>query len=305
MAMMRLSGAINNILTTSVQVTRQFLYIELFSSFLRIHSSYSGTLDLPDGEGIITYENVSFSYPGSDMFALKDVNVTVKLNEKISIVGRNGAGKTTFIALLMGLYRPTSGAIYYNNVNIEEIKPDAYQGLFAPVMQDYMVYNFRILDNLRFSNDIATNKQLEQSIQVLKDMNLWDKVQTLPENIETYITQDFSDKGIELSGGESQKLAIARALYKQAPFIIFDEPTSSLSPKSEYEIYKDFANISKNKTVLYISHRLSSTALSDRILVFDESRIVEDGSHSMLMNLEGVYANMYQHQTQLYDIDEK
>ena len=227
----------------------------------------------------------------------------IRLGEKISIVGQNGAGKTTFVSLLMGLYKPSKGVILYNGVDIEQISFNEYASLFAPVMQDYHIFDFRIIDNLLFpKNDDITPEQFKKACEAIDNLGLTKTVNALPSGIQTYITQMLSEEGVELSGGETQKLAFARCLCRNAPIMILDEPTSALSPQSEFEIYNHFGSISKSKTVLFISHRLASCSLSNRILVFENGQLTEEGSHYDLIKKGGRYAELYNSQIELFGL---
>jgi len=303
-AFLNFTGAVDNIFNCLISIGEQIVYLESFSEFLRIESSYVGSKSLPEGEGIIQFENVTFYYPGQTKPALQNINVTIPFGEKLSIAGQNGAGKTTFVYLLLGLYKPTEGRILYNGTDIEELDPDKYAKLFAPVLQDYNIFKFRIVDNITFKEEL-TDEQLKKAWKAIEDIGLAEAVNHKAEGINSYITQLFSSRGTELSGGESQKLVIARNLYRNSPVMILDEPTSALSPKSEYEIYKKFNDLTQSRTVVYISHRLASCSLCDRILVFEEGQIIEEGSHSELMGKNNKYAEMYNRQLALYGLEEK
>ena len=201
----------------------------------------------------------------------------------------------------MGLYKPTEGKILLNGEDIENLNSNEYIRLFSSVMQDYQLYPFRIMDNILFKEDTTTEEK-ERVMEIFDMIGLRDTFDKLSDGINSYLTQCYSDTGIELSGGESQKLVIARAMYKNAPIMILDEPTSALSPQSEYDIYCKFNQIAGNKTTICISHRLSSCVLCDRILVFDNGKIVEDGSHVQLMKKKGIYEQMFQSQASLYGV---
>jgi ATP-binding cassette subfamily B protein/ATP-binding cassette subfamily C protein len=300
-ALQQFSGCIDSIASQIILIGEQSVYLEGFSGFLRIPSAYLGTSPLPEGEGVIEFKDVSFIYPGQEEYALKDVNVTMRMGEKLSIVGQNGAGKTTFVYLMLGLYKPTSGMILFNGVNIEEINTRAYADLFAPVLQDYNVFNFRILDNLLFDTN-PSPEEITAAWDSLGKIGLTEAVNTLPGGIESYITQTFSREGIELSGGESQKLVIARNLLRNSPIMILDEPTAALSPQSEYDIYKSFDALTQSRMVIYISHRLASCSLANRILVFEKGAVTEQGSHRELISKNGLYAELYNRQLELYGI---
>lgn len=308
-AFLRFSGALDDILSSIISIGEQTVYMEGFSKFLRIKSSYTGDKSLPEIydnngllEGTIEFENVTFYYPGQEKPSLKNISTKFNLGKKLSIVGQNGAGKTTFVYLLLGLYKPTSGRILFNGTNIEKFQPDAYAKLFAPVLQDYNIFKFRIVDNISFEEEL-TDEQLQKAFKAIEDIGLQDVISDRPCGINSYITQLFSEDGIELSGGESQKMVIARNLYRNSPVMILDEPTSALSPKSEYEIFKKFDTLTRDRTVIYISHRLASCSLCDRILVFEEGRIIEEGSHDDLMKNNNKYSEMYNRQLALYGLE--
>lgn len=202
-AFLNFTGAVDNIFNCIISIGEQIVYLESFSEFLRIESSYVGTKSLPEGEGIFQFQNVTFCYPGQIMPALQNINVTLRFGEKLSIVGQNGAGKTTFVYLLLGLYKPTGGKIFYNGTDIEELLPDAYAELFAPVLQDYNIFKFRIMDNITFKEEL-TDEQLKKAWKAVEDIGLAEAVNHRTEGINGYITQLFSSSGTELSGGESK-----------------------------------------------------------------------------------------------------
>lgn len=301
-ALLQFSNSLNLIFTQLIHIAEQSIYLRDYRAFLLMPSHYCGHDSvIPKDKYTIEFQDVSFRYPGQEQYALEHVSVIIRPDEKISIVGANGAGKTTFVKLLLGLYRPDSGKILLNGADIERLEREEYIRLFAAVMQDYQLYSFRIIDNLVFKEK-ETKEERDWASEVLVKMGLKETVDKLPCGMDSYLTQRYNDKGIELSGGEYQKLAIARALYRNTPIILLDEPTSALSPQSEYHIYRSFSKITAKKTVLYISHRLASCLLCDRVLVFDKGRIIEEGSHAELMEKDGVYAQMFQSQASLYGI---
>lgn len=245
---------------------------------------------------IIEFRNVSFRYPKTERDTLSDISIKITNKEKLSIVGFNGAGKTTFIKLLTRLYEPSEGEIFINGININEFIYEEYMNLMSVVLQDFKLLAFTIKDNVVLCNEYD-DKKLMNSIE---KSGLLDKVNNLPEGINTPLFKEFNDYGIEFSGGEGQKLAIARAVYKNSPIVIMDEPTSALDPLAEYEMFRNLNHIVNNKMAIYISHRLSSTRFSDHIAVFHEGRIIEYGSHEELINLSGHYAEMYKKQACYY-----
>lgn len=258
----------------------------------------------PVGEGPHTFEfkNMSFSYPGAEVEVLKDINLTLTPGEHLSIVGLNGAGKTTLVKLLCRLYDPTKGSIYMDGVDIREYDYEQYMNVFAPVFQDFKLFAFSMKENVMIQSE--TPPECEEKVtKVLEKVGLNNKLATLSKGRETYLFKHFEEDGIELSGGEQQKLAIARALYKNAPVVILDEPTAALDPMAEYEIYRQFNDLVDERTAIYISHRLSSCQFCDRIAVFSDKEIKEYGTHAELVNKKnGIYAEMFAAQAQYYQV---
>lgn len=245
---------------------------------------------------VLEFRNVSFKYPGTDRLILKNINLTLQKNISLSIVGVNGAGKTTLIKLLCRLYAPTSGEILLNGVNIQEYAYDEYIDLIGTVFQDFKLFNFSVRENVSFDE----NANEEKVLQCLRMSGLGEKISRLAAGIDTNISKEFDSGGIEFSGGEAQKLAMARTLYKNAPVIVLDEPTSALDPIAEAEIYAKFHDITKDKTTIYISHRMSSCRFCDKIAVLDNGEIVQYGSHKELMEKDGLYSKMWNMQAQYY-----
>ena len=227
---------------------------------------------------------------------LKDVNLQINSGERLAVVGTNGAGKTTLIKLLLRLYIPTEGKILLNGRDINCFKYEEYAKVFSVVFQDFKLFAFSIDENICFKK--AYNGQKLKS--ALEESGLADKIDRLPLGKETPLFKVYDDAGIELSGGEGQKLGIARALYKDSPVIILDEPTSALDPVAEYEIYQRFGGLVKGKTSIYISHRLASVRFADNIIVLDKGVIVEKGAHDVLIENNGLYSTMYHMQADYY-----
>lgn len=258
--------------------------------------------DKPVKEGIHTFEfkNVSFSYPGSEVEVLKNINLKLTPGEHLSIVGLNGAGKTTLVKLLCRLYDPTEGAIYMDGVDIKEYDYEQYMKVFAPVFQDFKLFAFTMKENVLI-RDCEAGVKDEEIDKVLERVGLSEKLATLSNGADTVVFKHFDEEGIEPSGGEQQKLAIARALYKNAPVVILDEPTAALDPMAEYDIYRQFDTLVHEKTAIYISHRLSSCQFCDRIAVFSDKEIKEYGTHAELVHKpNGIYAEMFAAQAQYY-----
>lgn len=247
----------------------------------------------------LEFRNVSFKYPYSEEWSLKNITVAIKSGEKISIVGENGAGKTTFIKLLMRLYDPTEGGIYYNNIDIRDIEYLDYIKIFSSVFQDYHLFPFSIKENIVFDQSENISDKIVEKL--LFEVGLKDKLQGLPRGIHTGLSKQFDENGTDLSGGESQKIAIARAIFRDASVIILDEPTSALDPISEYEIYQKYNEMVSGKTSIFISHRMASTRLSDKIIVLNNGELVEYGTHNMLMKQKGNYCKMYELQKEYYE----
>ena len=275
-------------------------YLSYFYDFIEIkNKSYEGTIPTEkrdDNEFEIEFRDVSFKYANTDNYVLKHVNQKIRIGTKTAIVGKNGAGKTTFIKLLCRLYEPTEGQILLNGIDIRYYDYKEYAQLFAVVFQDFNLFSFSIAQNVA----IGTNYDDKVVTECLEKAGFGDRLAKLENGIESKIYQQ-EENGIEISGGEAQKIAIARALYKDAPFVILDEPTSALDPISEYEIYKRFDEMVQDKTSMYISHRMSSCRFCDNILVFDNGQIVEQGNHEKLLAQGGVYSELWNAQAQYYE----
>lgn len=246
---------------------------------------------------VLEFRHVSFAYPHTDRLILKDVSLTLREGESLSIVGMNGAGKTTFVKLLCRLYQPTEGQILLNGTDIESLSYQEYLRCLGVVFQDFQLFAFSMEENITLNGEENGNPVplcVEKS-------GLQEKLASLSQGLRTNISKEFDESGVEFSGGEGQKLALARALYKNAPIIVLDEPTSALDPLAEYEIYRRFHELVEGKCAVYISHRLSSTRFTDKIAVFSEGRIAEYGNHEELIQREnGIYASMFQMQAQYY-----
>ncbi|MGN0667443.1 MAG: ABC transporter ATP-binding protein [Huintestinicola sp.] len=256
-----------------------------------------GTKPVKKGEHIIEFSHVSFKYPRSENFVLRDINITIRSGEHLSVVGLNGAGKTTFIKLLCRLYDVTEGEILVDGVNIKEYSDEDYRELFAVVFQDFQLFAFSLRENIALS-DASDDERINE---VLKLSGFFDDAQKLEHGLDTTLFKSFDEKGTELSGGQQQKTAISRALYRNAPVVILDEPTAALDPVAEYEIYRQFNSLVGGRTAIYISHRLSSCKFCDRIAVFAEDTIKEYGTHDELADKpDGIYAEMFSAQAQYY-----
>ncbi len=243
------------------------------------------------------FQDVSFRYSGSEEYALKHLTFTFKLGKRIAIVGENGSGKSTFIKLLCRMYDPTEGKILLNGVDIREYNYESYLSLFGMVFQDFKLFSFPLGQNVAAS-EIYDAKRAEVC---LKEAGLENKIKQIPNFLETYLFKDFDENGIELSGGEAQKIAIARAFYKDSSVVILDEPTAALDPIAEYEVYSKLDQIPRSKSVIYISHRLSSCHFCDNIMVFHCGELVQTGTHNeLLTDTTGKYHELWSLQAQHY-----
>ncbi len=252
-------------------------------------------LDLSDTFEI-AFQDVSFRYPGSEAYALRHINLTIRSGEKLAVVGRNGSGKTTFIKLLCRFYDVTEGQILLNGIDIRLYSKESLQKLYSVVFQDYKIFSTTLAQNVS-----ASNAYDEQRLYASLDKaNMKDRVLKMEKREQTYLYKDLDQSGVEISGGEAQKLALARALYKDAPVVILDEPTAALDPIAEYEIYNRFNSFVEGKTAIYISHRLSSCAFCDKIAVFHQARLEELGTHQELLAQNGKYAELWHAQAVYY-----
>lgn len=252
-------------------------------------------LDLSD-KFEIEFKNVSFKYPYTESFALKNINIKINNGEHLAVVGRNGSGKTTFIKLMCRLYDVTDGEILINGINIKDYSKESIIKLYSVVFQDFKIFSITLAQN------ISANEKYdkERLYDALDKANIKGRVLAMENKESTYLYKDLDKSGIEISGGEAQKLALARALYKDSPVVILDEPTAALDPVAENEIYNRFNSFVDNKTAIYISHRLSSCAFCNRIAVFDKSLLVETGTHQELLNANGKYSELWNAQAKYY-----
>lgn len=261
---------------------------------------YFGTLPVEkrtDNDYEIEFKNVSFKYSGSDAYALKNVSAKLKIGEHLAFVGANGSGKSTFIKLLCRLYDPTEGQILLNGIDIKKYNIKEYMSLFSVVFQDFSLFSVPLSQNVSASIEYDEEKLWK----CLNEAGIAERVKEFDKKEETVLYKTLDDEGVEISGGEAQKIAIARALYREAPFIVLDEPTAALDPISEFEIYSRFNSFAKEKTAIYISHRLSSCRFCDKIMVFDKGNIVQFGTHeSLLAEFEGKYSRLWTSQAKYY-----
>lgn len=300
-AVTMLAGNVRGIMSAigSIHVNATFLknIDELlnYKDTMRIGHEHLEPLDAKDYE--IEFRGVSFKYPGADEYALKDVNIKFGRGERLAVVGRNGSGKTTFIKLLCRLYDPTEGVILLNGRDIREYDYDEYLERFSVVFQDFS------LPMMRLGQVVASGEEYDEKAarECLTLAGFGERLDTLADGLETYIYTGYDETGVDVSGGEAQKIAIARSLYKNSPFIVLDEPTAALDPLAEAEIYESFNELVDGKTSVYISHRLSSCRFCGDIAVFDGGRLAERGSHDELLSLNAKYAELWNAQAQYYE----
>lgn len=245
----------------------------------------------------LSLQGVYFKYPKTKEYILRNINLTIRPQEKLGIVGLNGAGKSTLVKLICRLYKPDKGRIFLNGVDIYSIDYNQYRSILTAIFQDYQLFAFSIYDNIVLGNTYCENRFKA----AIANAGMSDVLEHIgPKKEHTMITKNFDEDGVDLSGGERQKLALARAFYKDAPIIIMDEPTSAMDPIAEYEFYQRFDNLSKHKMVIYISHRLSATKFCDKIAVIDKGSIVEIGTHNELLEKQGIYEKLFRSQASLY-----
>jgi ABC-type multidrug transport system fused ATPase/permease subunit len=257
------------------------------------------TIPLPKADAYtIEFKDVSYKYLKTDNYALRHLNLKINAGERLAVVGLNGAGKTTMIKLLLRLYDPTEGVITLNGVDIKKYDREDYYRLFAPVFQDVETFAFPIAENVSMKTAADTDK--DKVAKVLEEAGLAEKIASLKHGIDTYITNIVEDDGIDLSGGEKQKLALARALYKGAQVVVLDEPTAALDPISENSLYETYDEMMKGKATVFISHRLASTRFCTRIILIEAGRIKEEGTHDELLAKKGRYYELYETQAKYY-----
>lgn len=250
----------------------------------------------PENVEEIEFKNISFTYPESDEPVLKNISFKITAGENIAVVGENGAGKTTLIKLLCGLYKTDSGEIFINGTKASDFGRDEYFSLFSPVFQDYSFLPLTVAQNISASNSFDT----EKVISALKSAGIYDKINSLPDGINTKMIKEVNKDAQDFSGGEKQKLLLAKAVFKNAPVLILDEPTAALDPIAENELYLKYNELTKGKISFFISHRLSSTRFCDRIFFISDGKIAESGTHGELMAAKGKYYRMYRLQSYYY-----
>lgn len=275
-------------------------YCRMVYDYLDIpDEKYQGTIPTEkrdDNEYEFEFRHVYFKYPNTENYVLRDINLKWRIGEKMALVGRNGSGKSTLVKLLCRLYDPTEGEILLNGIDIRKYSTQEYTDLFSVVFQDSGLLSFSIGENVA----VDTEYDRKYAEECVRRAGFSERLDSCPDGLDTCLYKDFDEKGVEISGGEAQKLCLARAVYKGAPFIVLDEPTAALDPVSEYDIYTKFNDIVGTRTAVYISHRLSSCRFCDNITVLDSGEIAERGSHEVLLEQGGVYAKMWAAQAEYY-----
>ena len=277
------------------------IYMKNIFEYLDLpNNMYQGSLTTEkrsDRQYTVEFRNVSFRYPESEQYALRHVNMKFRVGERLAVVGMNGSGKTTFIKLLCRLYDPTDGVILLNGIDIRKYRYDEYMDIFSVVFQDFQLFSLPLGQNVA----ARQNYDAARVTDCLEKAGFGERLAKMPQGLNTYLYKELDENGVEVSGGEAQKIAIARALYKDAPFIILDEPTAALDPIAEAEIYAKFNEIAGDKTAIYISHRLSSCKFCDEIAVFDHGAVIQQGTHEALLADEnGKYHELWHAQAQYY-----
>jgi ATP-binding cassette subfamily B protein len=306
-SILKYAGSINEFISNFSTVTTHIADIIVLSRRMQVYIDffeipdvkYRGSIPVEkrdDNEYEIEFKNVSFKYPATDNYMLKNISLKLNIGEKLAVVGVNGAGKTTFIKLLCRLYDPTEGEILLNGINIKKYNYEEYLSLFSVVFQDFKLLAFPVGQNIAAGVEYDKDKV----IKCCEEAGIGNRIRQMGLDMPLY--KSFDETGVEVSGGEAQKIAIARALYKDAPFIVLDEPTAALDPVAEFEIYSKFDYLVNTKTAIYISHRLSSCRFCNNIVVFDNGCIIQKGSHDELIaNETGRYYELWNAQTQYYN----
>lgn len=295
-----LIGFFDNIAVINRMTARMDIFLE-YKKWIRENSDIFATneskkVEIDENKTEIYFENVSFTYPNTDIPILQNLNFILKDGQKVGIVGLNGSGKTTLVKLLLRLYTPTEGKIFLNGIDINAIPLEQYLKHVGVVLQDFSIFAYSIKENIVFDNNVSEDRINSAIVK----SGFANKVANLKDGVDTILYKELNENGIELSGGEGQKLALARALCKDTRILILDEPTSTLDPIAEYEMFSSLHDISEGKTTIFISHRLSSTKFCDRIFVIQNGVIEEDGTHEELIAHSGLYADMFESQAKFY-----
>jgi ATP-binding cassette subfamily B protein len=293
----RVKTAIRNYM----EAGRNCMYMNNLQQFLEMDEETveSGKRKVDQPLGDIVFDHVSFRYNGSDHETIRDLSLHIRKGERIALVGENGAGKTTLVKLLMGLYPISGGKLMVDGVDIREYDKRDYQRHFGAVFQDLQIFSLPLSHNV-LMKEPENEEERALVVEALEKAQFADVLEKLPDGIDSMVTKEFDDKGFICSGGQAQKIAIARVFAKKPDIVILDEPSSALDPIAEFNMYNNMLEASEGRTVFFISHRLSSARIADRIYFLEHGRIVEQGSHDELMQLDGKYAEMFRLQARNY-----
>lgn len=286
-----------------LDISNQIHFIEPIETFLALpEDRQSGSLPLGEFEKL-EFRNVSFAYPKTETMILKNLSFEINAGEKISVVGLNGAGKSTLIKLICRFFPVTEGEILINGHNIEDYDYSSYMNRISAIFQDFQMLNFTLAENI-LGEDYQNQSKRQEAEELFRQVGLAEKLKELPHGLDTYLGKSFHEEGVEISGGQLQKVAIVRALYKKADLVILDEPTSALDPLAEAEIYEQFNNLVKDKTAIYISHRMSSSVFCDRILLINQGQMEAFDSHENLMKRrDSLYFKLFTTQAKNYRLE--
>lgn len=299
------SESLLNFLHRFVDYRKASMEVDDFRSFMELDlEEKEDMIPLPEAEEYtIEFHDVSYRYTEAEKDAVSHLNLTLHPGEKLAVVGLNGAGKTTMIKLLLRLYDPTEGCITLNGIDVRRFRREEYYRLFAPVFQDVQIFAFPVAENVSMRTPEDTDR--EKAEKAVLEAGLGEKLQSLAKGIDTLLLKVVDEEGVDLSGGERQKLALARALYKGAPVVVLDEPTSALDALAEQQLYERFDRMIGKRAAVYISHRLASTRFCDRVAMFRDGVLAEYGSHEELMEKGGEYAHMFEVQAQYYQEEQE
>lgn len=294
-----ISYCLNNLIQNFAEFGEHALFLEDVRYFLDYEPTVvDGSEIAPDEGGDITVKNLSFKYEGAEHETLKDINFTLHKGERVALVGSNGSGKTTLIKLMLRLYDPIEGAISLGDKNIKDFTLSSYRGSFSTVFQDFKMFSMSVKDNVLLRPQKEGDKELVEN--ALKESGAYERIERMDKGLDTVLTREFDDKGENLSIGEQQKLSLARIFADDTPFVILDEPSSALDPIAEYKMFENMMRATECRSVIFISHRLSSAVLADRVFLMDNGTIVETGTHKELMARNGKYAEMFSRQAENY-----
>lgn len=290
------------LITLSSRIYDNNIRLMNYNNFMRWESNVKDTgTTIPEMLNEISFVNVSFKYPGTDQYILKNASFTLSKNERIALVGLNGAGKSTIVKLILRYYDPTEGEILINGINLKDYDLKAYRKHFSVMFQDYANYAFTIRENITLS-DLGNKENMEKLNSAIERSGVQSVIDKYDSGLDTYLTRQFEEEGKELSGGEWQKIALARTFFRDGDIIILDEPSASLDPEAEHKIFQKFAELCEGKGAIFISHRLSNVTMADRIIVLDNGKVVEDGTHKKLMEQKGKYSYLFNLQAEKYKV---